>query len=320
MIEIVDGGLGLTIQDYPGRVGYWNVGIPPSGPMDAFAFRVANKLVGNDDRAAGLEITGNGPVLIFHQEAVIAFAGAKFAATINQQEVPWWTPVKVSKGSRLKTGRVTGGGFRAYLAIAGGIDVPEYLGSRSTFVYGKFGGFEGRPLQKGDLLEVLPYEQPRERANPFGVQVRPEYLSEWDIGVLPGPHSAPDFFTPEYAQAFFSTGYKVNYNANRLGIRLEGGPKPTFARADGGEGGQHPSNMIDYTYAVGTINFSGDTPIILGVDGPSLGGFISFATIPSGEFWKVGQLKPGDTVRFYRMTLGEALAQQQRLETILSLL
>lgn len=317
MIEIIDGGLGLTVQDYPGRIGYWNIGIPPSGPMDPFAFRLANRLVGNDDKDAGLEITGMGPTLRFHDAAVIVLGGAKFTATMDQQEIPWWTPVEVPKGARVKIGRVEGGGFRAYLAIRGGIDVPEYLGSRSTFAYGKFGGFEGRALKKGDMLEI--FEKPaKPRKNPFHVSCTPVYTNHWEIGALPGPHSCPDFFTEESAEMFFSSEYRVNYNANRLGIRLEG-PKPTFARADGGEGGRHPSNMHDYTYAIGTVNFSGDTPIIIGVDGPSLGGFISFCTVPTAELWKVGQVKPGDSIRFRKMTLGEAIELQREMETILSL-
>ncbi|RGX56246.1 MULTISPECIES: 5-oxoprolinase/urea amidolyase family protein [Anaerotruncus] len=318
MIEIIDGGLGLTVQDYPGRIGYWNIGIPPSGPMDPFAFRLANRLAGNEDGDAGLEITGMGPTLLFHDPAVIVLGGAKFAATMDREELPWWTPVEVPKGARIKIGRVIGGGFRAYLAIRGGIDVPEYLGSRSTFAYGKFGGFEGRPLKKGDMLEIFTGKPVKSRKNAFNVSCMPQYTSRWEIGALPGPHGCPDFFTEESADLFFSSDYHVNYNANRLGIRLEG-PKPVFARADGGEGGRHPSNMHDYTYAIGTVNFSGDTPIIIGVDGPSLGGFISFCTVPTAELWKVGQVKPGDVIHFRKMTLGEAIELQREMETILSL-
>lgn len=319
MIEIIDGGLGLTIQDYPGRIGYWNIGIPPSGPMDSFAFRAANRLVGNESDAAGLEITGLGPTLLFHDETVIAFAGAQFAASMDGVEVPWWTPVTVPKGTRMRVGKVLGGGFRAYLAILGGIDVPRYLGSRATFAYGKFGGFEGRPLKKGDMLDIFSAPVTKPRKNPFRVSCIPAYGNPWEIGVLPGPHGCPDFFTEESADMFFSSDYHVSYNANRLGIRMEG-PKPTFARADGGEGGRHPSNMHDYTYAIGTVNFSGDTPIIIGVDGPSLGGFISFCTVPTAELWKVGQVKPGDAIRFRKMTFEEAVKQQREMETILALI
>lgn len=319
MVEIIDGGLGLTIQDYPGRIGYWNIGIPPSGPMDSFAFRVTNRISGNVDGDAGLEITGIGPTLLFHDEAVITYGGALCNATMDGEKIPWWTPVKVPKGAKVKTGRIAGGGFRAYLAIQGGIDVPEYLGSRATFAYGKFGGVEGRPLKKGDMLDIFSNAPIKNRKTPFNLSCMPEYGSEWQIGVLPGPHSCPDFFTEEFADVFYSSQYRVNYNANRLGIRLEG-PKPTFSRADGGEGGRHPSNMHDYPYSIGTINFSGDTPIILGVDGPSLGGFISFCTVPTAELWKVGQVKPGDAIRFKKMTLGEAVELQRQMETIISLI
>ncbi len=320
MFEIIDGGFGLTIQDYPGRVGYWNVGIPPSGPMDSLAFRIANRIVGNSEDAAGLEITAMGPTIFFHEDATVAFAGASFAAQLDGVDIPWWTPVQVKKGSTIKIGLVSAKGLRAYMAIKGGIDVPLYWGSRSTFLYGKFGGFQGRPLKKGDIVEVFHTAPGTEKSKEICFKIIPEYTNQWKIGVISGPHGSPDFFTSEFEDEFFNTDYKVDYNANRLGIRLQGGAKPTFARTDGGEGGAHPSNLHDYTYAIGTLNFSGDTPIIIGVDGPSLGGFISFVTIPSAELWKTGQLKPNDTVRFHLMTMQEALSSQQEIEKMIELI
>lgn len=319
MFEIIQEGFGVSIQDYPGRLGYWNVGIPPSGPMDSLAFRIANRIAENAEDAAGLEITGFGPTLHFHDEATIAFAGAHFSATLDGEEIPWWEPVRIPSGSRVKIGKVSGGGFRCYMAVHGGIDVPLFLGSRSTFAFGGFGGFQGRTLKAGDCVDVFegkPYEGPR---NSFSLRAMPKYGKYWVIGVLPGPHGTPDFIAREFEETFFSSEYKVDYNANRLGIRLQG-PKPVFAREDGGEGGRHPSNMHDYPYAIGTLNLSGDTPIIIGVDGPSLGGFISYVTIPTAELWKTGQLKPGDTVRFRKMTLGEANQLREELETIIGLL
>ena len=312
MIRVLEGGWYTTVQDYPGRVGYWEVGVPPSGPMDSLAFRIANRLVGNQEGEAGLEITAIGPQLFFETDAIIALTGAKFKATLNGKAIPWWEPIFVRKGSLLNLGAVDGDGFRAYLAIRGGIDVPLYLGSKSTFPFGRFGGYEGRPLQAGDVLKIcpindnLPVDSQRTRYLP---DFLPRYSTHWEIGVLIGPHGVPDFFTPEDEEMIFNTDWVVHYNSNRLGYRLEG-PSPRFARKDGGEGGRHPSNMLDYPYAIGTVNFTGDMPVILTVDGPSLGGFISFMTIPTAELWKVGQAKALDTIRFRKITLPEALELQ----------
>jgi urea carboxylase len=142
----------------------------------------------------------------------------------------------------------------------------------------------------------------------------PIYSHEWEIGVIYGPHGAPDFFTDEDIEMFFSTDWKVHFNSNRTGVRLIG-PKPAWARADGGEAGLHPSNIHDNAYAVGAIDFTGDMPIILGPDGPSLGGFVCPACIAESELWKIGQLKPGDIVRFRRMPLAEAIAREREQDS-----
>jgi urea carboxylase len=150
----------------------------------------------------------------------------------------------------------------------------------------------------------------------------PAYTSAWEIGAIYGPHGAPDFFTDEDIAMFFATDWKVHFNSNRTGIRLIG-PKPKWARTDGGEAGLHPSNIHDNAYAVGAVDFTGDMPIILGPDGPSLGGFVCPACIAASELWKIGQLKPGDTVRFRRMPLTEATAreveQDREIEVLLDL-
>lgn len=310
MIEVINGGLYTTIQDYPGRIGYWHIGIPPSGPMDSFAFRIANRLIGNSEKEAGIEITGIGPTLKFHGDAVIVLTGAKLVSNMDGEEVPWWKPFHVKKGSKLTLGPVEGEGFRSYLAIKGGFDVPEYLGSKATFPHGSFGGYEGRILKKGDTLKINEYKGNNETfkvKQSLNFNVETQYTNEWEIGVLEGPHSAPDFFTDDYMETFYNTEWKVNYNSNRLGYRLDGDAPPEFSRESGGEGGSHPSNMYDYPYSIGMINVSGNIPIILTADGPSLGGFISIATVVKAELWKVGQAKPHDTIKFKKITLQEAL-------------
>ncbi|MGQ3047698.1 MAG: urea carboxylase [Niveispirillum sp.] len=317
VVEVVEAGTYTTVQDYPGRHGYWDIGVPPSGPMDDYAFRFANRIVGNDAAAAGLECTLQGPTLRFHGDATIALTGAVMTATLNGGEVlPFWMPIHVKAGQVLRLGRAESG-CRTYIAIRNGLDVPDYLGSKSTFVLGQFGGHAGRTLRVGD---VLPVSRPGSPActtpapvlepNPVPTSLIPAYGKHWDIAVLYGPHGAPDFFKSGAMETFFSSDYRVHHNSNRLGVRLVG-PKPEWTRSDGGEAGLHPSNIHDCVYAIGSINFTGDTPVILTCDGPSLGGFVCPATIIKADLWKVGQVKPGDTIRFRPVSFADALALEQ---------
>ncbi|WLW63069.1 urea carboxylase [Achromobacter aegrifaciens] len=311
-IEVLAAGTYTSVQDYPGRVGYWDIGVPPSGPMDDYAFRMANRIVGNASDAAGIEATLVGPTLRFHGDAVVALTGATCAATLDGEPVPMWTPVAVRSGQVLATGRALSG-CRSYLAVRHGLDVPVYLGSRSTFALGQFGGHAGRTLRVGDMLPLIRPELADDAAAPESepqaapAALIPAYGNTWEIGVLYGPHGAPDFFRPEAIEAFFAADWEVHYNSNRLGVRLIG-PKPTWAREDGGEAGLHPSNIHDCEYAIGSINFTGDSPVILTRDGPSLGGFVCPVTIARAELWKVGQVKPGDRIRFVRIDYQQAVA------------
>lgn len=308
-IDVVAPGAMTTVQDLPGRVGYWQIGVPPSGPFDRVSFAEANAAVGNPEGAAGLEVTLTGPTLRFSHPALIAVTGAPAAVTLDGESVPLWEPVHVPGGATLAIGPATGPGLRSYLAIRGGLDVPQYLGSASTFTLGGFGGHGGRALLAGDVLRPGPVigdaiDAPSGRATPAGR--RPALTDAWTIGVTEGPHAAPEFFTRDDLDVFYRTDYEVHLNSARTGVRLIG-PKPRWARADGGEAGLHPSNIHDTPYAVGAIDFTGDTPIILGPDGPSLGGFVCPAVVAGGELWKVGQLRPGDRVRFAPVT--EAVAR-----------
>jgi urea carboxylase len=303
-VDVIEPGTQTTIQDYPGRIGYWHVGVPPSGPMDALALRVANRLVGNPESAAGLEIAVTGPTLRFACDATIAITGADFGASL-----PTWRAVAVEAGDVLEMPHAQAAGSRAYIAIAGGFDVPDYLGSRSTFILGRFGGHAGRVLAAGDVLHVG-----QALACPGPGVAPPPYANRWEIGVLYGPHGAPDFFTDGDIEMFFATWWKVHYNSDRTGVRLIG-PKPVWARQDGGEAGLHPSNIHDNAYAIGTVDFTGDMPVILGPDGPSLGGFVCPATVVDAELWKIGQLQPGDLVRFRAISLDQARAIERDLNT-----
>ncbi|WP_124951403.1 urea carboxylase [Sulfuriferula thiophila] len=318
-IDVLEPGVQSSIQDYPGRQGYWDVGVPPSGPMDALAFRLGNRLLGNDDNAAGLELTVAGPTLRFNRDSVIALTGAAMTAELDGEALEFWRALSVKAGSVLRLGSIQGDGCRSYLTVAGGFDVPDYLGSKSTFTLGQFGGHAGRTLRVGDVLHLgatsvaVPVDTVLDSA------LIPEYHSHWEIGVLYGPHGAPDFFTDADIDMFFSTDWEVHYNSSRTGVRLIG-PKPQWARTDGGEAGLHPSNIHDNAYAIGAVDFTGDMPVILGPDGPSLGGFVCPATIVQAELWKMGQLRPGNTVRFKRIGLAEAmqreLAQDSAIKTL----
>ncbi|MDZ4194497.1 urea carboxylase [Ectopseudomonas chengduensis] len=316
VIEVLEPGTYSSVQDYPGRLGYWDIGVPPSGPMDDFAFRLANRIVGNAAEAAGLEFTLQGPTLRFHSDALIALTGADCPATLDDAPVAYWQPIEVKAGQVLKLGRAVSG-CRTYLAVRNGLDVPLYLGSRSTFALGQFGGHAGRTLRTADMLAISQPELPActtpapvappQAAHPSLI---PSYGTTWNISVLYGPHGAPDFFTAEAIEEFFAAEWEVHYNSNRLGVRLSG-PKPSWARADGGEAGLHPSNVHDCEYAIGAINFTGDFPVILTKDGPSLGGFVCPVTIAKAELWKVGQVKPGDKLRFHPIGFQQAQSLEQ---------
>jgi len=317
-IDVLEPGVQSTIQDWPGRQGYWDIGVPPSGPMDALSHRLANRLVGNDDKAATLELTAVGPTLKFNCNAVIALAGASMQANLDGVPLAPWKALAVKAGSILKLGSIAGAGLRAYLAIQGGLQVPDYLGSKSTFTLGQFGGHGGRTLRSGDVLPIVSAHPDNFTAalkrKPLPAKLHTPLTHDWEIGVLYGPHGAPDFFTDDDIATFFATDWEVHYNSSRTGVRLIG-PKPQWARTDGGEAGLHPSNIHDNAYAIGAVDFTGDMPVILGPDGPSLGGFVCPVTIVQAELWKMGQLKPGDRVRFKRLTRPEAnalLLQQDR--------
>jgi urea carboxylase len=304
--EVSAPGTFSIVVDYPGRLGYWNVGIPPSGPMDALALRLANRIVGNPHGAPALELTMSGPTLTFAADAVVALTGADMAAHLDGVPVARFEPVAVKRGQTLKLGALSGAGARAYLAIRGGLLVPEYLGSHTTFTLGGFGGHGGRVLRRGDILH-FGADEPSDAPRALRTELQPRLERHWQLGVLYGPHGAPDFFTPRDVEMLFSTDWEVHYNSNRTGVRLIG-PKPEWARPDGGEAGLHPSNIHDVAYAIGAIDFTGDMPILLGPDGPSLGGFVCPAVVAHAELWKMGQLRPGDLVRFVPLSVEQAAA------------
>ena len=303
--EVLDSGTMTTVQDYPARLGYWHVGVPPSGPMDALSFRLGNRLLCNEEGAPGLECTVTGPTLKFDTATAVVITGADFGALLNGAPAALYSVIEIAAGDTLELPQCGDTGARAYVLFRGGLDIPKYLGSASTFTLGKFGGHGGRALQTGDILHLARAAAVESSAP---MPVAEPITNSWTIGVHYGPHGAPDFFTDEDIVTFFDAAWKVHYNSSRTGVRLIG-PKPKWARRDGGEAGLHPSNLHDNAYAIGAVDFTGDMPVILGPDGPSLGGFVCPAVITHEELWKMGQLRPGDTIRFRRVNQEPAIVK-----------
>lgn len=312
--RVVEPGCLTTIQDWPGRTGNWNIGVPPCGPMDDLSFRLASRLVANDTTCAGLECTMTGPTLTFHCDAIVAVVGAFAPLHIEEKQVPMNQALRVQAGQTLTVGSIERGS-RVYIAIRGGIEVPRVMGSRSTFALGQMGGFAGRKLQRGDMVPLLGLTKLDTKFNiiddgiplvapPVPIPRLPG--AEWTIGVVRGPHGAPDFFTEDGLASLFESKWTVHYNSNRLGIRLKG-PRPQWARQDGSEAGLHPSNIHDSPYSIGSVSFTGDDAVILTCDGPSLGGFVVFCVVASAEMWKLGQVRPGDTIRLLPIVVEKAL-------------
>ncbi|AUM68733.1 urea carboxylase [Pseudomonas fluorescens] len=302
-VEVLSPGTQTSVQDYPGRLGYWAVGVPPSGPMDSRSLRLGNRLLGNEDGAAALEITMNGPLLRFNCAARVAVTGAAIALTLDGEAVPMNTPLSIGAGATLAIGNISGAGARSYLCLQGGVQVPDYLGSKSTFTLGQFGGHGGRALCTGDVLHLAPLDE-HSTLPPTSAPLL-DLPSVRQIRVIYGPHGAPEYFTERYIQTFFDTAWEVHFNSSRTGVRLIG-PKPEWVRVDGGEAGLHPSNIHDNPYAIGAVDFTGDMPVILGPDGPSLGGFVCPVTVIEADLWQLGQLKAGDKVRFVPVDLKTA--------------
>ena len=314
MIEVLKPGLETSVQDYPGRIGYWNQGFPPSGPMDAWSFRLANILVGNPPGAAGLEAQYLGPTLKFQRDTVIALTGADMGAKLDDAPVPLWRSVAVKKGQVLvmAAARV---GTRGYIAIAGGIATAPWLGSRSTFHQAGVGGMEGSALKPGHVIPVAA------GAGLAGREVKPSARppirtdKRWEVEVCAGPND--DWIDAAGQARFLSADWKLSAKSNRTGFRLDG-PEWTFAEKATDKPPEHgslPSNIIDQGYPLGAINLAGQTPIILVNDGPSMGGFINPYTVPSAAFWKLGQSKPGEVYNFRQVSVEQAqdMARQQTL-------
>ena len=312
MIDVLKPGLETSIQDYPGRVGYWNQGFPPSGPMDSWSFRMANVLVGNEPGAAALECQFLGPTLRFTGDHVIAITGADMQPTLDGAPVPMWTSLRAMKGQTLTLGAARRGA-RSYIAVSGGFDNEIRLGSRSTFNKAGVGGINGHAIKAGQILPVAAAAGKAGLMAPEGK--RPEIRSDknWDIEVCAGPND--DWIDAAGQERFLTSPWILSAKSDRTGFRLEG-PEWTFAAKAYNKPKEHgslPSNIIDQGYPMGAINLAGQTPIILVNDGPSMGGFINPYTVPSVAFWKLAQAKPGERLHFKLLSVEEAQHRAARV-------
>ncbi|HET8532986.1 MAG TPA: biotin-dependent carboxyltransferase family protein [Methylomirabilota bacterium] len=295
MSEVVvqDPGPLTTVQDL-GRFGHLRVGIPTSGPMDREAFVLANRLVGNPDGAAGLECTLVGPRVEFADERLVAVTGADMAPTLNGAPVPAWETVPVKAGDVLRLGPARTG-VRAYLAVAGGLETPLVLGSRSTYVRGRLGGVGGRALRRGDRLPLgaAAPARPR-RVRPGHV---PVYGGEATVAVILGPQD--DRFTAAGIAAFLTGPYELLPQSDRMGARLRG---PFIEHTRG-------HDIVSDGVPMGGIQVIGEgQPIVLLADRQSAGGYTKIATVCSFHLGRVAQLKPGGRLSFHRVTVAEAHA------------
>lgn len=298
-IVVLKPGLETTIQDFPGRIGMLQHGVPPSGPLDDWSFRIANLLVGNDPGRCALECQFVGPQLRFDSPALVSICGGDLGPELDGVPVPMWTGVQVDRGQVLALGgaRV---GARAYIAISGGIEVPTVMGARGTYVTARLGGIDGGALKAGQVLQCG--SPPRQAS--VGRTVRPDCRppitnsKTHSIAVVEGPKG--DWVSEAGKSQFYGTPWVLTSRSNRVGFRIQG-PQIDFsslAYEKAPENGDHPSNIIDIGYPIGGINWAGETPIILMHDCITLGGFFVPFTVPSCEFWKLAQARPGDTLHF----------------------
>ncbi|KAL3467473.1 allophanate hydrolase subunit 2-domain-containing protein [Aspergillus heterothallicus] len=315
-IDVVSGGAYTLVQDWPGRPTIGK-GFCHSGPMDPFAFRISNALVGNPVGLEGLEITLSGPELRFLGSALISLCGAPIDASLDDVPIPMWSRVRVSAGQRLKVGKTTGNGCRAYLAVFGGfLNIAKWFGSKATAPMVGVGGYQGRQLTSGDYISITDQLPNVTGKLSLPKHLIPQYPDSWELMSMPGPYDI-GYFAPESLDMLYEAEWTVSHNAARGGVRLLG-PKPKWARPDGGEGGSHPSNLIEYGYAIGSLNWTGDDPVIFPQDAPDLGGFVSSHTIVKGDLWKLGQVKAGDKLKFRATSLHHALATRNKLEEFIN--
>jgi antagonist of KipI len=304
-LEVLDPGLLTTVQDR-GRYGYQRYGVPVSGAMDQFAIRMANLMAGNDQADAALEVTVRGPKIEFQTSTWIAVTGADISPEVDGQPLPMWESVEVGAGTVLTFGDLRDG-MRAYVAVHGGIDVPPVMGSRSTYLKGRFGGLEGRALQAGDLLSTLPgngidFIAKRLPSN----YTAPVYGGIHRLRVVPGPQE--NAFEPEALSRFLTTRYRIHPDSDRMGYMLDG---PKIEHLEG-------ADIVSDGNPPGAIQIHGDgIPRILLADRGTTGGYTKIATVISIDLSSLAQALPGQSVSFRQVTVEEAQEALREQESVI---
>jgi biotin-dependent carboxylase-like uncharacterized protein len=309
-IKVLHAGLATTVQD-AGRTGYYHLGIPLSGALDQYSFRAANLLLGNPEDAAVLEMTMLGPKLEFTQDALIALTGAHLPAKLDGVAIPNYEVVAAKAGSVLSFDYLKDG-VRGYLAVAGGIDVPVVLGSRSTYILGAMGGFCGRKLQAGDVLPIGAPTGPSHLGRKLPDQLKPVFPKEVQVRVLPGLYF--HWLTEESGKLFFEDTWRVGAEADRIAYRFKGGRPLEFAPRERPFGaGSDPSNIVDAGYPFGSIQVPGGLELILlHRDAISGGGYAMIGTVISADMDLVAQLQPNFRAQFVAVDMAQALAARAK--------
>ena len=298
--EVIQPGPLTTIQDL-GRYGYQQYGVPPSGALDDYAFRTGNLLVGNEEGTASLEITLSGCQLRVLQDTTVAVTGADLAAALNGSPIPGWETVPVHRGEVISFPRLKSG-CRAYLSVAGGINVPMVMGSRATYTKAGIGGLEGRALRKGDILRTAAARPVTGKAQVPAAHL-PAYNGQVELRVILGPQD--DCFTEGGIHTFLQSDYTISIQADRMGYRLEGPRIPHWVKAD----------IISDGLPLGTVQVPGDgLPIVLLADRQTTGGYTKIATVISVDIPDLAQTKPGDGVRFRQVSEDEAITALREYE------
>ena len=305
IFEVIQPGIFTTVQDL-GRKGYLASGIPPSGAMDRFSLKMGNLLLKNSLGEAGMEMTASGPTVRVLKDTVVAFTGGVFDIKRNGKPIPRWEAVAVQREDVLSTGTARNG-WRGYLCVAGGIDVPVILGSKSTYTMGALGGFRGRPIKKGDIILSGPVPETLDllRGRRAKKDILPRPNDAKTLRVVMGPQD--DYVAEESVEKFLTSSYKVSSKANRVGYRFEG-PHFKFKELEKAkDAGSDPSNIVDDGNSIGAIQIPGGVePICLAVDGVSMGGYVKIACLITADMDRMAQLRIGDSMKFENVTVDEA--------------
>ncbi|MBN1333764.1 MAG: biotin-dependent carboxyltransferase family protein [Synergistales bacterium] len=310
-IRVLSSGLLSTIQD-KGRWGFQAIGMPVAGAMDLYSLKIGNILSGNPENAAALEITFKGPTLeVIHGEGLLSCTGADLGLRINDRPCPLWRSITLTAGDQVSFSGLDGKGCRGYLCFSGGIDVPQVMNSRSTYLRGGIGGMNGRAISSGDLLETgpLPYLWKRTAGLECPHHLIPDLFNDLPFRVIPGPQE--DKFTDQGKNTFYSSVYTVTDLADRMGFRLKGTPVEHISSAD----------IISDAIPLGAVQIPGHgQPIVMMADRQTTGGYAKIGVMSSVDVYRLAQKLPGEKIRFTRITLEEALYIRSLMEqTILEM-